>query len=445
MTENVAVIILAAGKGTRMKSKLPKVMHEIAGKPMLGWTLSAVDSIAPTQTVLVLGPDMEPVEQLAKAYDPDIKIAIQKERLGTGDAVKVGAAALQNFEGLIYIMYADTPFIQPETLEAIDEMATNENAQIVVLGFDAADPKGYGRLMLMGTHELLRIVEDKDLHPDEHMISICNSGVMAFHSDMLPYLDKLATDNNSGEYYLTDLPELAREDGHYAVVYSTVEEEVMGINNRTQLSYAENLVQDWLRYELMENGVTLVSPGTVFLSPDVTIEPDVVIHPFVTIGPNTHIESDVEIRSFSHIEGAIIKAGATIGPYARLRPDTEIGEGSRIGNFVEIKKSTLGKGAKVSHLSYIGDAEVGKGANVGAGVVTCNYDGFNKFITKIAEGAFIGSNSSLVAPVSIGKGAIVGAGSTVLEDVDADALAINEMPQRNMPGRAKAIRDKKDN
>ncbi|MEJ8573262.1 bifunctional UDP-N-acetylglucosamine diphosphorylase/glucosamine-1-phosphate N-acetyltransferase GlmU [Microbaculum marinum] len=425
-------VVLAAGEGTRMRSKLPKVMHAIAGEPMLGHVLAALGSSGGgTDCAVVVGPGMEQVARFAVAQRPDASVHVQSERLGTAHAVLSARGAISPDRDVI-VLYGDTPLVQPETLDSL-RGAIGDGADLAVLAFEAANPAGYGRLIVEGDR-LLAIREDRDASPEEKEISLCNSGVIAFRSGLaIDLLDAIGNDNAKGEYYLTDAVEIAVARGLSAVAVKCPEAEVQGVNTRAQLAAAEAALQARLRRRAMDGGATLVAPETVFLSSDTVLGRDVVVEPNVFFGPGVTIGDDVAIRAFSHIEGATISDGATVGPYARLRPGAGIGEGARIGNFVEVKAAAVEAGAKVNHLSYIGDARVGAGANIGAGTITCNYDGTAKHHTDIGAGAFIGSNSALVAPVRIGDRAYVGSGSVITSDVAADALAIARARQVDVP------------
>ncbi len=437
MTDSsIAVVILAAGKGTRMKSALPKVMHPLAGRPMISHLLGTVAELAPEKVVVVVGPDMDSVSQ-AVAPHPT---CVQTERNGTGDAVKAARAELEGFEGTVLVLYGDTPLVTADTMRAVAGACTDETA-VSVLGFRPSRFHQYGRLITDADGTLTAIVEAGDATPDQLEVNLCNSGVMAFDGTRLfGLLDRLDTDNAKGEYYLTDTVALAREAGLSAAAVEGTEDELLGVNSRADLAFAEGVVQDALRARAMADGATLVDPATVWFHHDTQLGQDVVVGPNVVFGPGVTIADDVEVRAFSHLEGATVQSGATIGPYARLRPGARIGEGARVGNFVEIKNADLEAGAKASHLSYIGDARVGAGANIGAGTITCNYDGFDKFETDIGTGAFIGSNTALVAPVTVGAGAIVAAGSTVSKDVEADALVIERAEQVTKSGWAATFR-----
>jgi bifunctional UDP-N-acetylglucosamine pyrophosphorylase/glucosamine-1-phosphate N-acetyltransferase len=438
----VSVIILAAGKGTRMRSKLPKVLHAVCGKPMLHHVMDTARRFGAEHQAVVIGPDMDEVRAAAEENDPAVRVFIQEQQLGTGDAVKAAKDVFNNAaEGdVTFILYADTPFVSSASLEQMQR--ASETSAVVVLGFEPEDPSEYGRLKLGEEGALEAIIEYKEASEDERKIGLCNSGVMAVHTQKLAdLLSRVADDNAKGEYYLTDIVEIANADGLRCATVRGDENEVLGVNNREQLAEAEAIMQDKLRKQAMENGVTLIAPETVFLQEDTVLGKDVVIHPNVVFAAGVKLHDGVEIRSFCHLEGVEIKKNAVVGPFARLRPGTVLEEEVRIGNFVEVKKTHVAKGAKINHLTYVGDAEVGEGANIGAGTVTCNYDGYNKHQTKIGKNSFIGSNSSLVAPVEIGEGAIVAAGATVTKDVPKDALVKNDMPQTVQEGRAKEMRE----
>jgi len=441
-THSVAAIVLAAGLGTRMKSDLPKVMHPICGRPMLAHAITMLEELGVEKTVVVAGPDMPQVEDLAQSYGADV--ATQTDRLGTAHAVLAAKDALQDFQGDILVVFGDTPLIEAETIDkAFSLRRTLDNPAAVVLGFDVDEPGSYGRLIVDENGYLTAIVEAKDASPQQLAVTLCNSGVMLLDGDVAwRLLESIGNDNAKGEYYLTDFVALACAEGRTCAVVEGSAEEFYGANNRADLALLESIAQDRLRARLLADGVTMIDPHTVYLCADTVIGQDVNIAPFVTIGPGVTIESGAQIKSFSHLEGATIGKDVQVGPYARLRPGAELQEGSFVGNFVEVKKSVLEPGAKVSHLTYIGDARVGEKANVGAGTITCNYDGYNKSFTDIGKGAFIGSNSSLVAPVKIGDGAIVGAGSTIAKDVEADALAVTRAPQKEVKGWAAKFRMK---
>ncbi|KZY05713.1 MULTISPECIES: bifunctional UDP-N-acetylglucosamine diphosphorylase/glucosamine-1-phosphate N-acetyltransferase GlmU [unclassified Sulfitobacter] len=429
-----ALIILAAGKGTRMKSDLPKVLHPVAFAPLLEHAMASGAVLEPSRTVVIAGHEAEQVKAAAELFDPGAEVVVQSEQLGTAHAVAQAAPVLDGFDGMALVLYGDTPFVQPETLSRMqDALATHD---VVVLGFEADDPARYGRLVLNGA-ELLRIVEFKDASEEERRITLCNSGVVACRSDLLfDLIAQVGNENASGEYYLTDIIGIARERGLSATAVTCDEAETMGVNSRSDLAVADAAFQARARAALMEDGVTLMAPETVYLARDTVIGRDTVIEPNVVFGPEVTVESGATIRAFSHLEGCHVAAGAVVGPYARLRPGAELAEGVRIGNFVEIKNAQIAQGAKVNHLSYIGDATIGAGSNVGAGTITCNYDGVMKHHTHIGERVFIGSNTMLVAPVSIGDEAMTGSGSVITSDVEPGALALSRAPQVEKPGMA---------
>ncbi len=434
----LAAIVLAAGMGTRMRSTRPKVTHALAGWPLLGHVLDTLDALGTPaeKTVVVVGPDMPEVEAIATPR-PTV---IQAERLGTAHAALQARPALPAPPETVLILFGDSPLIRPQTLRAMVARRA-AGAAVVVLGFRADDPTGYGRLVTDTDGDLKAIVEHKDATEDQRAISLCNSGVMAVDGTRLfGLLDRVGNTNAKGEYYLTEIVALARADGLACAVVEGDESEMLGINTRAQLAAAGREVQGRLRLMAMEGGATLIDPDTVFLSMDTRLGRDVTVGPFCVFGPGVTIGDGVEIKGFCHFEGCAVEAGAILGPYARLRPGAAVGEGAHIGNFVEVKKASVEDGAKVNHLTYIGDARVGAGANVGAGTITCNYDGFAKHHTDIGAGAFIGSNAALVAPVTVGDGAIVGAGSVVTRDVPAEALAVTRANQINREGWAAKFR-----
>ncbi|WP_420013689.1 bifunctional UDP-N-acetylglucosamine diphosphorylase/glucosamine-1-phosphate N-acetyltransferase GlmU [Tateyamaria sp.] len=432
---SVALIILAAGKGTRMNSDLPKVLHPIAGAPMLHHAMATGTVLDPAHVVVVAGFGADLVTASTNAFDPTARVVLQKEQLGTGHATAQAKDALKGFDGLAIVLFGDTPFLRPETLEAI--AATT--ADVTVLGFEAADPGRYGRLV-MEADQLARIVEFKDASEAERAITLCNSGVVAAPAPlMFDLIDALDNDNAQGEYYLTDLPRLARARDLSVTVVQCDEAETLGINSRAELAAADAQFQRSARIQMMEDGVTMMAPDSVYLSLDTIIGRDALIEPNVVFGPGVTVESGATIRAFSHLEGCHVSQGVIIGPYARLRPGTELAEDVRVGNFVEIKNATLAAGAKVNHLSYIGDASIGEASNIGAGTITCNYDGVMKHRTEIGARAFIGSNTMLVAPVSVGDEAMTGSGSVITSDVDAGALALARAPQVEKPGMARKL------
>ncbi len=438
-----AAVILAAGKGTRMKSDLHKVLHPIAGRAMLDHLLGVVDRLQPAHKIVVVGSGREQVEHLVSARGG--KVVVQDRQLGTAHAVRQAEAALGGFEGDVLVLYGDTPLVEAETMSHMLERLNAQDAPaVVVVGFRPEDAGAYGRIVAGPDGTIEKMVEFKDASPEERAIDLCNSGLLAARSgDLFDLLAQVGNDNAAGEYYLPDIVMLARESGRASVVIEAQPWEMAGVNSRAELALVEAEWQRRRRLKAMADGVTLVAPETVWFAHDTEIGRDTVIEPHVVFGPGVRIGECVTIRAFSHLEGATVERNAEIGPYARLRPGTEIGEKAKIGNFVEVKKGRFGAGAKANHLSYIGDADVGAGANIGAGTITCNYDGFGKYKTVIGEGAFIGSNSALVAPVTIGAGAIVGAGAVVTKDVGDDALALVRPPQRELQGWAAKFREQK--
>jgi len=442
MSTETALCLLAAGKGTRMRSDLPKVLHEVAGLSMLGHALKSGDGCAPSRIVIVTGHQSERVAEAARRLAPGATCVEQSPQLGTGHAVQMAAPALKDFAGDVFVLFGDTPLIRSGTLEAM-LAARRGGADVIVLGFEAAVPGGYGRLILDDAGGLDRIVEAKEASAEELAVDLCNSGVMCVPGPVLfGLLDKVTNDNAKGEYYLTDIVGLARAQDLACAVVRCDEQETLGVNSRVDLAAAEAAWQARARIAAMEAGVTMQAPDTVFLSHDTQIGQDATVEPHVVFGPGVTVEGGANIRAFSHLEGCTVATGAVIGPYARLRPGADIGEDAKIGNFVEVKAARFGKGAKANHLTYVGDATVGEGANIGAGTITCNYDGVLKHRTEIGAGAFIGSNTALIAPVKIGDGAMVGAGSAIGQDVEADALGITRAPQDNREGFAAKLRIK---
>jgi len=450
MTDRLAAVVLAAGKGTRMQSDRPKVLHPVAGKPMIEWVLDAPVALGADPVVVVTAPDQDRVRD---AVTGRALTAIQPDALGTADAVKPARDALAEIAatgGTVLVLYGDTPMITPQTLSRMVEARMGEGRPVaerpavVVLGFEPADPGLYGRLVLGADHALERIVEARDAGPLEREIRLCNGGVMAIDAaELFAMLDAIGNANAKGEFYLTDIVGIARERGRRCVVVTCDPVEPMGVDSRAGLAAAEASMQARLRAAVLDGGATLVAPETVFLAHDTRLGRDVTVHPHVVFGAGVTVEDGVEIRSFSHLEGARVARGAIVGPYARLRPGAAIGEGAHIGNFVEIKNAVIEPGAKANHLTYVGDARVGAGANLGAGTITCNYDGFAKHHTDIGAGAFIGSNTALVAPVTVGDRAVVGAGSTVTRDVPADAITVARGEQRTIPGGAARFRSRR--
>ena len=428
----VAVVVLAAGQGSRMQSDLPKVLHRLGGVPLVGHALRAARALEPEQIVVVTGHGADAVSRAVARLDPEAATVLQAEQLGTGHAVRQAMPSLEGFEGRVIVLYGDTPFIGQDTLEAL----VAHPADLVVLGFEAEEPGRYGRLVVTD-RGLERIVEFKDADAATRRIALCNSGVMALQADLLRRLIvDLGNDNASGEYYLTDLVALARAEGRRADVVLCDEAETLGINTRTELAAAEAAFQARARAALMEDGVTLTDPDSVFLALDTVIGRDAVIGPNVVFGPGVTVESGAEILPFCHLEGCHVSAGATVGPFARLRPGAELGGDVHVGNFVEIKNAVLDEGVKVGHLTYLGDAHVGEHTNIGAGTITCNYDGVMKHRTVIGARAFIGSDTMLVAPVTVGDDAMTGSGSTITENVPDGALAIGRARQVTKPGLA---------
>ncbi len=442
MTSPIAAIILAAGKGTRMKSDTHKVLHPLAGRPMLLHLIDSVAALDPARTLVVVGAGREQVEAAVRPLGAET--VAQDQQLGTGHAVRMAEEALDAFSGDVLILYGDVPLVSAETMRRmLDRLHAGDAPAAVVLGFRPADPGAYGRIIADADGRIVKMVEFKDASPEERAETLCNSGLMAVRgADLFALLARVTNDNAAGEYYLPDIVMLAAADGRASAVIETGAVEVAGVNSRGELAGLEAEWQAARRARAMAEGATLIAPETVWFAHDTVIGRDVTIEPNVVFGPGVTIADNVVVHAFSHIEGARIESGASIGPFARLRPGSAIGEGARVGNFVETKNAVLGPGAKANHLTYLGDASVGAGANIGAGTITCNYDGFLKYRTEIGEGAFIGSNSALVAPVKVGDGAIVGAGSVVTRDVEADALGITRAGQQAKPGWAKAFREK---
>ena len=436
---SIAVVILAAGKGTRMQSDLPKVLHPLAQVPILAHAIRSARFSDPEKMVIVAGHGFSQVAKAALEFAPDAIVVEQAEQLGTGHAVAQAKSALEDFDGDVIVLYGDTPFISEDTIAAIQ--SARRSSDLVVLGFDAADPARYGRLVTQG--DLLdRIVEFKDATPEERAITLCNSGVMAAKaSDLFSWIDQVGNSNASGEYYLTDCVGIARSAGKTATVVRCDEAETLGINSRAELASAEAAFQSRMRCEMLDTGITLYAPDTVFFAYDTVIGRDCIIEQNVVFGPDVTIESGATIRAFSHLEGCHVSRDAVVGPYARLRPGAELSEGVKIGNFVEVKNALIGEGSKVNHLSYIGDAEIGKGSNIGAGTITCNYDGVFKHRTTIGDNVFVGSNTMLVAPVTLGDHSMTASGSVITKDVPASDLAIARAEQVNKTGLAVKLFD----
>ncbi len=437
---NLMTIVLAAGKGTRMRSDTPKILHAVAGRSMLGHVLAATSDVAASATVVVVGPDMDHVAGEARKHVADVAIAVQGEQRGTADAVLAAREMLTQHDGDVLVLFADTPLILPQTLSRL-QATLAAGASIAVLGFEARNPTGYGRLICDGDGQLVAIREEKDASPDERRITLCNSGVMGFRCpNLLQLLTAIGNNNAKGEYYLTDAIAIARQQGLTAAVTVCDEDEVLGVNSRDQLAVVERLYQERARQAAMQAGCTMIAPETVWLSFDTVIGQDVTIEPNVFFEPGVTLESNVHIRANCHLSGVHVHSGAIVGPFARLRPGAVIGPDVHIGNFVEVKNVDMGAGAKANHLAYLGDGMVGEGANIGAGTIFCNYDGFSKHRTEVGAQAFIGSNSALVAPVKIGDGAFVGSGSVISRDVNPDALALERNEQVERPGWAAKFR-----
>lgn len=431
---SVSVIILAAGMGSRMQSDMPKVLHQVASAPMLVHAMRSAEGIDAEKTVIVTGHGAERVAKAATDYDEEAQTVLQSEQNGTGHAVQQATTVLQGFEGDVIVLYGDTPFVRSETLQAmLDEKSKGHG--VVVLGFNAADSAKYGRLVTTDDGLLDAIVEFKDATDTQRAITFCNSGVICADSKLLfELLNEVSNDNASGEYYLTDVVGLARARNLTCAAIACDEAETMGVNSRVDLAAAEVAFQNTARREAMENGATLTAAETVWFAYDTIIGRDVIIEPNVVFGPDVTIETGATIRAFSHLEGCHVSKDAIVGPYARLRPGTELGNGVKVGNFVEIKAAIVDEGAKVNHLSYIGDAEIGSEANIGAGTITCNYDGVFKHKTKIGARSFIGSNTMLVAPVSVGDDAMTGSGSVITKDIPDEALGLGRARQDNKAG-----------
>ena len=427
-----ALIILGAGMGTRMNSDLPKVLHPIGGAPMIVHAMRAGGGLAPEKTVIVAGHGAEAVSQAALDYDPDAKTVLQTEQLGTAHAVGCARDALAGFKGDAVVLYGDTPFISVNTLESMG--AARASHDIVVLGFEAADPGRYGRLITDG-NALTRIVEFKDSTDEERAVTLCNSGVIMARADaFFDLIDAVGNDNAAGEYYLTDIVEIGRAMGMTATVVTCDEAETLGINSRSELVAAEATFQARARTEALDDGVTLLAPDTVYFAYDTVLGRDAVVEQNVIFGPDVTVESGARIRAFSHLEGCHVSRGAIVGPYARLRQGAELQENVHVGNFVEIKNAVLAEGAKANHLTYIGDADIGERTNIGAGTITCNYDGVFKHRTTIGADAFIGSNTMLIAPVTVGHEAMTASGTVVSKNVPDGALAVGRARQENKAG-----------
>ena len=438
-----AAVILAAGKGTRMKSALPKVMHAVGGRPMVDWSLALARAAGCSRVVVVVHPSQDVLIAHLKANHPDAAIASQDPPMGTGHAVRCAEEALKGFEGELAVLYGDSPLVPVSVIEALFGQVA-AGAKLGVLGFEAAEPGLYGRLITNAAGDLEAIVEAREATPEQLKVRICNSGVMAGSAkDMFRLLQKITNQNAKGEYYLTDLVGFARAEGGRCALVTATEDDLIGCDSKSDLAEAEAIFQARRRKALMDDGVTLVAPETVFFAHDTEIAADVIVEPHVVFGPGVKIAAGARIRAFSHLEGAVVGEACEIGPYARLRPGTVLAKGVKIGNFVETKNTEMGESAKANHLAYLGDGRIGADANIGAGTIFCNYDGFEKHQTKIGDGAFVGSNSAIVAPVSIGDGAYVGSGSVITKDVPDDALAVARGHQMTREGWAKTFRTRK--
>ena len=437
-----AVVILAAGQGTRMRSDTHKVLHPIASRPLLLHLLDCVDGLGADKRVVVVGKGREQVEKAIA--NRNVSVAFQAEQKGTGHAVQQAADALAGYDGPVLILYGDTPFVEAETLgRMLDRLDGDDGPGVVVLASCPPDPLKYGRIILGEGDRIEKMVEYKDATEEERAVRLCNSGMMAVRArDLFRWLDKVGNDNAAGEYYLPDVVNIAAAEGREAVVIEGDPYETAGVNSRAELAHLELEWQRRRREQVLHEGATLIDPESVWFAYDTKLGRDVTVEPHVVFGPGVRIADGATIHAFSHIEGAVIGAKASIGPFARIRPGTELAERTKVGNFVELKKAQVGEGAKVNHLSYVGDASIGAGANIGAGTITCNYDGFGKYRTEIGEGAFIGSNTALVAPVRIGDGAIVGAGSVITSDVEPDSLALERSEQKGIAGWARRFRER---
>ena len=437
-----AVVILAAGQGTRMRSDTHKVLHPIASRPVLLHLLDRVDGLGAEKRVVVVGKGREQVEKAIAGRD--VAIAVQTEQKGTGHAVQQAKGALADYDGPVLVLYGDTPFVEAETLRRMLDRLNGEGGPgVVVLASHQADPAKYGRIILGEGDRIAKMVEFRDATEEERAINLCNSGMMAVRAaDLFRWLGQVGNDNAAHEYYLPDIVNVAASEGREAVVIEGDPYEAAGVNSRAELAHLELEWQRRRREQALDEGATLIDPESVWFAYDTKLGRDVTVEPHVVFGPGVEIADGATIHAFSHIEGAIIGAKASIGPFARIRPGTRLAERAKVGNFVELKKAEVGEGAKVNHLSYVGDASVGARANVGAGTITCNYDGFGKYRTVIGAGAFIGSNTALVAPVTIGDGAVIGAGSVITEDVEPDSLAVERSEQRGIAGWAKRFRER---
>jgi len=441
-TRRFAVVILAAGQGTRMRSDTHKVLHPIASRPVLLHLLDRVDALGADKRVVVVGKGREQVE--AAIAGRDAAIAVQAEQKGTGHAVQQAADALAGYDGPVLILYGDTPFVEAGTLRRmIDRLDGDGGPGVVVLASYQADPAKYGRIILGEGDRIAKMVEFRDATEEERAVTLCNSGMMAVRAgDLFRWLERVGNDNAAGEYYLPDIVTVAAAEGREAVVIEGDPYEAAGVNSRAELAHLELEWQRRRREQALDEGATLIDPESVWFAYDTRLGRDVTVEPHVVFGPGVEVADGATIHAFSHIEGAVIGVKASIGPFARIRPGTRLADRTKVGNFVELKKAEIGEGAKVNHLSYVGDASVGARANVGAGTITCNYDGFGKYRTVIGAGAFIGSNTALVAPVTIGDGAVIGAGSVITEDVEPDSLAVERTEQKGISGWARRFRER---
>lgn len=437
-----AVVILAAGQGTRMRSDTHKVLHPIASRPLLLHLLDRVDGIGAKRRVVIVGKGRDQVEVALNGRD--VAVAHQAEQKGTGHAVLQAKPALDGYDGPVVVLYGDVPFVEADTLRRmLERLDGSDGPGVVVLAFRPEDPAAYGRIILGEGDQIAKMVEYRDANPDERSVNLCNSGMMAARApDLFRWLGKVSNDNAAGEYYLPDIVNIAAAEGREAVAIECDAYEATGVNSRAELAHLELEWQRRRREQALQDGATLIDPESVWFAYDTKLGRDVTVEPHVVFGPGVAVADGTTIKAFSHIEGATIGAGAAIGPFARIRPGTSLANHTKVGNFVELKKAALGPGAKVNHLSYVGDAEVGDRANIGAGTITCNYDGFGKYRTIIGAGAFIGSNTSLVAPVVVGEGAVVGAGSVITSDVEADSLAIERSEQKGIAGWARRFRER---
>lgn len=436
----LACVVLAAGRGTRMRSELPKVLHPVAGLPMLGHVLRAAAGLGPERIVVVVGPAMEAVAKAAAPY----ATTVQKNQRGTADAVRAAEEKLKGFSGNILVLFGDTPLLTEDALRLMLDARASHQAALVVAAFTPPDASGYGRVILNASGQVTAIVEDRDATPEQRAIPLCNGGMMLITApEAWSLLAQIQNKNAKSEYYLTDIVALAHQAGLKTVAATMTPDVVHGVNDRVDLAAVEALMQQRLRLAAMRHGVTLEDPTSVYLSYDTVLAADVTVGPHVVFGSGVVVEERVRIRPFSHLEGAQVSAGAIIGPYARLRPGSKVQAGAHIGNFVELKNASVGAGTKINHLTYIGDAEVGSGSNIGAGTITCNYDGFRKHQTKIGDNAFIGSNTALVAPVEVGDGAFIGAGSVITNNVPPNTLAVARGRQVNLENWAQRTREGK--